>query len=141
MQDFQFSRCALHDLQVKGDDRGSLIALERQVGVPFDIARVYYIFDTRPEVSRGFHAHHRLRQWAICVSGACTITLDDGHTRCDVRLDRPALALEIGPLVWHVMSDFSAGCVLLLIADAPYDEADYIRGYDEFTASVRGTKE
>src|SRR4051794_11035449 len=130
MSDPLFTRCPLHELQVKGDDRGSLVALEAHTGVPFDIARVYYIFGTRPDVSRGFHAHRQLRQWAICVSGACTILLDDGRSRRDVRLDRPTVALEIGPLVWHVMSDFSPECVLLLLADAVYDEADYIRSYD-----------
>jgi dTDP-4-dehydrorhamnose 3,5-epimerase len=138
MPDPLFSHCALHELQVKGDDRGGLIALEPQSGLPFDIARVYYIFDTRPDVSRGFHAHRQLRQWAICVSGACTILLDDGEARKDVRLDRPNLALEIGPAVWHVMRDFSPDCVLLLLADAPYDESDYIRDYEEFLAWARG---
>jgi dTDP-4-dehydrorhamnose 3,5-epimerase-like enzyme len=137
MPDFLFSRCALHELHVKGDDRGNLVALEAHGDIPFDIARIYYIFDTSSGVSRGFHAHHRLRQWAICVSGACTISLDDGHARSEVRLDRPTLALEIGPLVWHVMRDFSPACVLLLVADGRYDEADYIRDYEDFVASTR----
>jgi len=138
MPDPLLTRCPLHELQVIGDDRGSLIALEAHTGVPFDIARVYYIFGTRADVSRGFHAHRELRQWAICLSGACTILLDDGHARTEVRLDRPDVALEIAPAVWHEMRDFSLGCVLLLLADAPYDEADYIRDYEEFLAWMRG---
>ena len=140
MADFVFSRCALHDLQVKGDARGSLVALEARRDVPFDIARIYYIFGTKPDVSRGFHAHRQLRQCAVCVSGACTIVLDDGRERREIRLDRPTSALEIGPLIWHEMLDFSPGCVLLLVADAAYDEADYIRDYEEFLTSVRETK-
>jgi dTDP-4-dehydrorhamnose 3,5-epimerase-like enzyme len=138
MPDPLFRSCPLHELQVIGDDRGSLVALEARTGVPFDIARVYYIFGTRPDVSRGFHAHRRLRQCAICLSGACTIILDDGHARIDLRLDRPDRALEIGPSIWHEMHDFTPDCVLMLLADAPYDEGDYIRDYDEFLAWVQG---
>ncbi len=136
MQDFLFSRCALHELQVKGDDRGRLVALEGPGDVPFDIARVYYIFDTKSQVSRGFHAHRQLRQLAICVSGGCTIILDDGHARSSVRLDRPTLALEIGPLIWREMADFTKDAVLVVLASARYDSNDYIRDYSAFLTLV-----
>lgn len=133
-------RCRLHTLHTIGDERGSLIALEGGKTVPFEIARIYYIFDTKSDVSRGFHAHRELRQWAVSVGGACTIILDDGRAKCEVRLDKPNVALEIGPFVWHEMYDFSPGCVLLLIASDHYDEADYIRDYGEFRALVRGAE-
>jgi dTDP-4-dehydrorhamnose 3,5-epimerase-like enzyme len=138
MTDFKFSRCVLHELQVKGDDRGSLLALEASTGIPFDIARVYYIYGTAPGVERGFHAHKALTQLAICVSGSCTMVLDDGVSRTNVRLDRPDLGLEIGPMTWREMRDFSPGAVLLVLASAPYDEADYIRDYDAFLEMARG---
>ena len=126
--------CELVSLAVRGDHRGSLIALEgRSADVPFDIARVYYVFATAPGIERGFHAHHSLNQMAIAISGSCTIHFDDGNEKRSVRLDRPDIAVTIPPMVWHEMHDFSADCVLLVLADAPYDESDYIRDYATFT--------
>ncbi|MFL6727012.1 MAG: sugar 3,4-ketoisomerase [Sphingomicrobium sp.] len=125
-------RCRLLPLRVRGDSRGSLVALERSAGVPFDIARVYYIFDTRQDVYRGCHAHHQLNQLAVAVHGGCTVILDDGKTRESVRLASPDQGLLIGPMVWREIHDFTPDCVLLVLADAPYDEADYIRDLDEF---------
>lgn len=124
--------CTLNDLPVKGDSRGRLIALEGEREAPFPIARVYYVYATQPGVDRGFHAHLRTRQFAAAVSGSCTMVLDDGTTRTDVPLDRPERGLLIPPMVWHEMRDFSPDCVLLVLADTPYDEADYIREYPRF---------
>ena len=125
--------CELVSLAVRGDDRGSLIALESDtVDVGFPIARVYYIYGTVPGVERGFHAHRVLKQLAIAVSGSCTMRLDDGRETRNVRLDRPDVGLTIGPMVWREMSDFSDDCVLLVMASAHYDEADYIRDYATF---------
>jgi dTDP-4-dehydrorhamnose 3,5-epimerase-like enzyme len=129
--------CRLHRLEISGDARGSLIALEGGRHVPFDIARVYYIFGTRAGVARGFHAHRQLTQMAVCVSGSCVMTLDDGATRADVVLNRPDLGLEIGSMIWREMRDFSADAVLLVLASAPYDPSDYIQDYDDFLAEVR----
>jgi dTDP-4-dehydrorhamnose 3,5-epimerase-like enzyme len=125
--------CALVSLTVRGDDRGSLIALEgRSAEVPFDIARIYYVFATAPGIDRGFHAHHALNQIAIAIAGSCTMYFDDGQRKRAVRLDRPNVAVTIPPMVWHDMHDFSANCILLVLADAKYDEADYIRDYETF---------
>jgi dTDP-4-dehydrorhamnose 3,5-epimerase-like enzyme len=126
--------CALVALTVHGDERGSLVAIEPAGGVPFAIARVYYLYGTAPGVTRGLHAHRRLRQLAVAVRGSCTMLLDDGSRRISMRLDDPATGLLVEPMVWHEMSDFSPDCVLMVVADAPYDEADYIRGHDEFAA-------
>ena len=126
--------CELVSLAVRGDHRGSLIAIEGgSAQVPFDIARVYYVFATAPGIERGFHAHHALTQLAIAVSGSCTMHFDDGREKRAVRLERPDVAVSIPPMVWHEMRDFSDDCVLLVLADAPYDEADYIRDYATFT--------
>lgn len=124
--------CREIELEVLGDERGSLISLEAGTGVPFTIERTYYIFGTRAGVVRGLHAHRRLTQWAVCVAGACTILLEDGQQTADVRLDRPDLALEVGPMIWHEMRDFAPSTVLMVLADGPYDEADYIRDHAEF---------
>ena len=129
--------CRLIPLPVRGDERGSLIPLERATGVPFDIARAYFIYNTQPGVSRGFHAHRSLRQLAFSIAGSCTMIVDDGSQRVEIRLDRPDLALEIGPMIWREMHDFSPDCVVAVLADAPYVEADYIRDYAEFTKVAR----
>ena len=127
-----FPNCGLHELPVMADLQSSLIAIEGQRDVPFSIARVYYIFATGPGVERGFHAHRDLCQWLVCVHGSCLMVLDDGRQRQEVRLDRPNLALQIGPMMWREMRDFSADAVLMVLASTVYDEADYIRDYDEF---------
>jgi hypothetical protein len=124
------------DLPIRGDDRGSLIAIEPGRLLPFDVCRVYYIYETSAGVSRGFHAHRKLQQWAIAVRGSCTFLLDDGTKRVSVPLNRPDQALEMGPMIWREMHDFSPDAVLLVIADTAYDESDYIRNYDDFQAMV-----
>ena len=129
--------CSLVRLDIKGDERGSLIAVEGQRNLPFPIARIYYVFDTLAGVSRGFHAHRKLHQLVMAVHGSCTMTVDDGVRRADVLLDSPGQGLMMEPMVWHEMHDFSPGCVLLVVADLPYDEADYIRDYERFLAEVR----
>jgi len=130
--------CRMIDLPVFGDDRGSLVAIEPGGLLPFPIRRVYYIFGTKAEVSRGFHAHRKLRQWAIAVSGSCTMLLDDGTERQRISLDRPDRALELGPMVWREIHDLSPDAVLMVLADSVYDEADYIRSYDDFRATLGG---
>ncbi len=124
------------NFMVAGDDRGSLTALESNKNVPFEIRRVYYIFGTRPGVVRGLHAHRALQQIAVCVSGACTMVLDDGHQRVSVRLDAPMKGVYIGPLMWREMHDFTSDCVLLVLADRLYDANDYVRDYDYFKQLV-----
>jgi dTDP-4-dehydrorhamnose 3,5-epimerase-like enzyme len=124
--------CEPISLPVHSDDRGSLIAIESNRDVPFDIARAYYLFGTKAGVERGFHAHRALRQFAISVAGACTLVLDNGWDRQEVRLENPRMGLLIPPMTWREMTDFTPDCVLLVLADAPYDESDYIRDYDSF---------
>ena len=115
-----------------GDDRGQLIAIEEMKDLPFDIKRVYYIYATLPGVRRGFHAHRNLKQILICVSGSCKIHLDNGTDTAEVLLDSPCEGLYISNDTWREMYDFSADAVLLVLASEYYDEADYIRNYDDF---------
>jgi dTDP-4-dehydrorhamnose 3,5-epimerase-like enzyme len=119
-----------------GDERGSLIALEGNKSVPFDIKRVYYIFDTKEGVSRGFHAHLNLKQVAVCVTGSCRFVLDNGRQREEVVLDKSTIGLLINDLTWREMYDFSPDCVLMVLASEHYDESDYIRDYQEFLKAV-----
>lgn len=122
----------LHDFKTLGDDRGSLIALEENYNTPFAIKRVYYIFDTKKGVRRGYHAHIDLKQMAICVKGRCTFALDDGHTREEIILDSPNHGLLIEGLIWREIFDFSSDCILVVLASEHYDESDYIRDYQKF---------
>lgn len=115
-----------------GDERGSLVAIESDLGIPFPIRRVYYIFDTKTGVERGFHAHKKLQQIAVAVTGSCEMILDDGKEKESVCLDSSTKGLYIGPGFWRVMRNFSPDCVLLVLADRHYDESEYIRNYDEF---------
>jgi len=126
------------DFQSLGDERGSLVAVEigMDKAVPFDIKRVYYIYHTEMGVSRGYHAHKKLKQVAICVAGKCRMVLDDARNREEVWLDCPTKGLLIEDLVWREMHDFSKDCVLLVLASEHYDESDYIRDYDHFLKQV-----
>lgn len=120
------------DLPIRGDDRGSLIAIEQSQTIPFDIKRVYYIFGTQRNVARGFHAHKALSQLLVCVSGSCDVILDDGVKRESATLDRPDKGLLVESLIWREMHRFSDDCVLLVLASNHYSEDDYIRDYVEF---------
>lgn len=115
-----------------GDSRGSLVALEAEKTIPFTIKRVYYIFGTQEGVARGFHAHKKLSQVAICVTGKCRMLLDDGRSRESVWLDSPTKGILIENMIWREMHDFSEDCVLLVLASEHYDESDYIRVYEDF---------
>lgn len=127
----------LIDFPQLGDSRGSLVALEGSELIPFDIKRVYYIFNSQQGVSRGYHAHKALRQVAVCLAGSCVMLLDNGQTREEVLLDSPTKGILIGDLVWREMRDFSPDCVLLVLASEHYDESDYIRDYHKFLEFVR----
>ena len=120
------------DFECIGDDRGSLVALEANKSVPFNIKRVYYIFATKDGASRGFHAHRTLKQVAVCVSGSCRFVLDDGKQKIHVLLDDATKGILIEALTWREMYDFSNDCVLMVLASDYYDESDYIRDYEDF---------
>jgi len=123
----------LIQLQRHGDDRGMLVALEEGKNVPFAIKRVYYLFGTKDQVRRGFHAHRDLKQLAIAVRGSVKFHLDDGAEKIDVLLDDPAQGLLLDKMIWREMFDFSEDCVLMVLADKLYDSNDYIRDYDAFS--------
>ena len=127
----------LIQLQIHGDERGSLIALEDQKNVPFNIRRVYYLFDTKPGIRRGFHAHKKINQIAIVVRGSCRFYLNDGHESVNILMESPTQGLLLPPMLWHEMYDFSEDCVLMVLADQHYDESDYIRNHDQFIESLK----
>ncbi|MEN8369477.1 sugar 3,4-ketoisomerase [Acinetobacter bereziniae] len=121
----------LIDLPNLGDERGGLVAIESNQSIPFEVKRLYYIFNTTNK-PRGFHAHINLKQVAICLKGSCKFILDDGFNKNEVILNNPTQGLVIEGLVWREMHDFSEDCVLLVLASEHFDESDYIRDYQDF---------
>ena len=117
----------------------TLLCYEVTRDLPFEVERIYFVTGLQAELPRGFHAHHRTRQFAVCVAGSCRFVMawPDGR-REDFLLERAAQGILIDRMVWHEMHDFSEDCVLLVLADLPYDEADYIRRRDAWEALVRG---
>ncbi len=128
----------IYNFPPHGDDRGQLVAIEAMKDLPFEIKRVYYIYDTLPGVRRGYHAHLNLQQILLCVNGSCKIHLDDGTDTAEITLDKPNEGLYIANNMWREMYDFTPGTVLLVLASEYYDEADYIRNYDDFLKMVKG---
>lgn len=126
--------------QQHGDERGQLVALEEYKDIPFQIKRVYYIYDTLDGVRRGFHAHKCLEQILVCVHGSCKILLDDGSEKEVVVLDKPYEGVYVTNDMWREMYDFSPDAVLMVFASQIYDESDYIRNYEEFLKYVRDKK-
>ena len=120
------------EFEEHGDDRGTLVSVEQMKNLPFEIKRCYYMYDTKPGVRRGFHAHKALKQVLLCVHGSCKVLLDNGKEKEIVTLDRPNLGLIIESNIWREMFDFTEDAVLMVLASELYDESDYIRNYDDF---------
>ena len=117
---------------IHGDYSGKLVALEKGDDFPFDIKRVYYIWGTQKDVVRGRHAHRNLEQVVVCTSGSCDFILDDGEHRTTIHLDNPAVGLHIKSNLWREFTNFSPDCVVMVLASEHYNEADYIRDYQQF---------
>lgn len=122
---------------VIGDFRGNLIALEGNKDIPFDVKRVYYIFDNKQDVVRGKHAHYNLKQVIFCPSGQCDFMLDNGEEKKTITLSSPDKAIYIEGNVWREFTNFSKGCSVVVLASEHYDESDYIRNYDDFIKAVK----
>ena len=123
--------------QQHGDDRGQLVALEEGKDIPFEIKRVYYMYDTGDGVRRGYHAHKSLEQILICIHGSCKILMDNGEEKKIVSLEKPYEGLYISNNIWREMFDFSPDAVLMVLASDFYNEEDYIRNYEDFLEFVK----
>lgn len=124
-------------LPVITDPRGDLTFLEGQRHIPFDIARVYYLYNVPVNSERGGHAHRDLQQVIFALSGSFRIRFDNGRSKQDITLRDPRRGVYVDRLVWREMDLFSQGAVCMVIASHPYDESDYYRDYDEFIAVAR----
>jgi hypothetical protein len=130
--------CRLIDLPKIEDARGNLTFVESRKHIPFDISRVYYLYDVPGGVDRGAHAHKSLHQFVIAASGSFEVRLDDGQEKKAFFLNRAYYGLYIPPMHWREVVNFSSGSVCLVLASAPYTEGDYIRNYQQFLAAVKG---
>ena len=119
------------------DPRGNLAIIEKDV-VPFEIKRVYYLFDVPSNAYRGGHAHKNLKQVLIALSGSFDVILDDGNERKIITLNKPDRGLVIPTGIWRELENFSSGSVCLALASDVFDESDYIRDFDEFISMKRG---
>lgn len=132
------SKSSLINLPVVTDPRGDLIFIEGARHVPFQIARVYFLYNIPVDSLRGGHAHHELEQVIFALSGSFRLKVDDGATKTDYWLRDPRRGVHLGNLVWREIDSFSQGAVCMVLASQRYDEADYIRDYDAFLETVRG---
>ncbi len=134
-------QCKIIDLPKIEDPRGNLTFIEGGQHIPFEIKRVYYLYDVPGGSSRGGHAHKDLHQLLIAMSGSFDIHLDDGHSKVTYHMNRSYYGLYIPPMTWREIDNFSSGSVCMVLASAHYEEADYYRDYDEFCQVVqRGSR-
>lgn len=125
-------KCTIIDLPKISDPRGNLTFIEAGRHVPFDIARVYYLYDVPGGGERGGHAHKQLRQLIIAMSGSFDVILDDGLQTQRVHLNRSYQGLLVCPMIWRELDNFSSGSVCMVLASERYDEEDYYRDYDAY---------
>lgn len=130
------SDCHIIDLPRIADARGNLTFIEGSRHVPFDIKRVYYLYDVPGGAERGGHAHKDLQQLIIAMSGSFDVVLDDGREKKRVHLNRSYYGLYVSTMVWRELENFSSGSVCTVLASNLYDEADYYRDYDEFLRAL-----
>ena len=128
--------CSIIELSKNSFPSGNLTSIESYENVPFDIKRVFYIYDIPGGEARGAHAHKECHQFLIAASGAFEVMLDDGVNKRTVMLNRPYMGLHIPPGIWAAEQGFSSGSVCLVLTSIKYDAGDYIRDYDEFLKEV-----
>ena len=130
---YHVADCSVIELDKHHSDRkGNLTVVENGVTLPFDVKRVYYLYDVPGGENRGSHAHRELEQLIIEASGSFTVTLDDGETRRSFFLNRPYQGLLVKPGLWRDLGDFSSGAICMVLASEEYKADDYIRDYQEF---------
>ncbi len=131
------NNCKIIDLPKIHDPRGNLTFIEGNNHIPFDIKRVYYLYDVPGGAERGGHGHKALHQLIIAMSGSFDIILDDGIEKKRIHLNRSYQGLYVCPMIWRELDNFSSGSVCMVLASNIYDESDYYRNYDDFLRNVK----
>ena len=129
--------CPIIQFKDFGDDRGKLVVIEGGQNIPFDIARVFYIYDSDDSVIRGQHANRNSEFVLVNVAGSSKVRITDGAEEIIVELDKPMTGVYIPKMIWKDMYDFSADSVLLVLSNMHYDETEYIREYDEYLREIK----
>lgn len=128
--------CRLIDLPKISDPRGNLTFIEGGHHIPFDIQRVYYLYDVPGGSERGAHAHKSLHQFFIAMSGSFDVILDDGQVKQRFHLNRSYYGLYVGPMMWRELNNFSSGSVCMVLASSRYTEDDYYRNYNDYLTAL-----
>lgn len=130
----KINNCKIIQLPKITDPRGNLSFIESGSHIPFEIKRVYYLYDVPGGSDRGSHAHKDLQQFIVAMSGSFKVNLDDGKNKKSFQLNRSYYGLYVCPMMWRDLNDFSSGAVCMVLASKNYDETDYIRDYNQFVA-------
>ncbi len=128
--------CSIIELPRIGNEKGNITVVHGRVNLPFDIARVFYLYDIPGGEARGAHAHKMCHQFLVAASGSFEILLDDGHNKRTITLNRPYYGLHIPPGIWASEQSFSSGSICLVLTSHVYDEADYIRDYKSYLKHI-----
>ena len=129
---FSVEDCEVVSLQKIKNNSGNITVLENNSDIPFEVKRIYYLYDVPMGSERGGHAHYELEQYIIAASGSFTFILDDGTNKLEIFLNNPSQALHIKQGIWREISNFSSGSICLVLASMEYVESDYIREYEDF---------
>lgn len=134
------ANCRIIDLPKISDPRGNLTFIEGGHHIPFDIKRVYYLYDVPGGAERGAHGHRRLQQFIVAMSGSFDVILDDGFETKTIHLNRSYYGLYVSPMTWRNITNVSSGAVLMVLASEFYDESDYFRDYEQFLEAARNSR-
>lgn len=134
------NQCTMIDLPKISDPRGNLTFVEAGNHIPFDLQRVYYLYDVPGGAERGGHAHKELHQLIIAMAGSFDVVLDDGREKKRFHLNRSYYGLYVPTMIWRELDNFSSGSVCMVLASNKYDEADYYRDYDQYLAAKEMSK-
>jgi WxcM-like, C-terminal len=132
----RLTECRIIDLPIINDPRGKLTFIEGSRHIPFDIKRVYYLYDVPGGAERGGHAHKALHQLIVAMSGSFDVVLDDGKEKKRFHLNRSYFGVYVCPMIWRELDNFSSGSVCMVLASNLYDETDYYRDYKEFCQAL-----
>jgi len=135
---YSLASCRIIELPVIGERRGNLTFIEGGRHVPFEIRRTYHVYDVPGGSHRGGHAHRNLHQFIVAMSGSFDVVLKDGREEKRFALNRSYFGLYLCPMIWREIDNFSSGAVCMVLASEHYDEADYIRDYDDYLRAMRG---
>lgn len=134
------SDCRIIDLPKISEPRGNLTFIEGGRQIPFDIKRVYYLYDVPGGAERGAHGHRSLQQFIVAMSGSFDVILDDGSDTKTIHMNRSYYGLYVSPMMWRDITNVSSGAVLMVLASEYYDESDYFRDYGQFLEAARSAR-